>query len=60
MRFRSELLQPPSESSKVMLTRIYDVYMTREGRIEGEAESIAEVLESSDGGIGKDFCPKNV
>src|ERR1700756_3646284 len=30
MRFRSELLQPPTYDSEAMLTRIYDVYRTSE------------------------------
>jgi len=45
MRFRSELLQPPTDDSEATITRIHEVYRTPEGTIEGEDESIAELLE---------------
>jgi len=53
MRFRSELLQPPREPSEATLTRIYDVYMTPDGIIEGEQQSIPEVLERGDATLRK-------
>jgi hypothetical protein len=42
MRFRSELLQPPSDEAEVSITKIYDVYRTHDGRIEGEDEDIGD------------------
>jgi len=59
MRFRSELLRPPAEHSEATITRIYDVYRTPAGSIEGEGQSMAEVLESSEASIKKDFRPKS-
>lgn len=59
MRFRSELLQPPKNDSPATLTRIYDVYMTPDGRLDGEGETVAEQLENSDASIRKDFRPKS-
>lgn len=44
MRFRSKLLQPRS-ASEPTLTKIYDVYMTPDGRVEGEEEDIVESLQ---------------
>jgi len=51
VRFRSELLQPPSDDSEATLRRIYDVYKTPSGSIEGEGEDIREVLECGDAAI---------
>ena len=49
MRFPSELLNPPPmDNSEPKLMRIYDVYMTSDGRIEGEQQRIPEVLEGGD------------
>jgi hypothetical protein len=59
MRFRSELLQPPREDSEATLTRIYDVYRTPAGSIEGEGQSMAEVRESSEASIKGDFRSKH-
>lgn len=45
MRFRSELLQPPKSESEATLTRIYDVYMTPDGRVEGEGDELGDILD---------------
>jgi hypothetical protein len=60
MRFRSELLQPPSDDSEATLRRIYDVYRTPSGSIEGDGEDIGEVLECSDAAIRKGVCSNEV
>ena len=61
MRFRSELLQPPptSNDSEATLTEIYPVYRSPDGHIAGEGQSMAEVLESSEASIKKDFRRKS-
>ena len=59
MKFRSELLQAPQDDSEATITKIYDVYRTPAGSIQGEGESIAEVLENGDASIRKDFRPKS-
>ena len=61
MRFRSELLQPkpPDDDSEATLTTIYDVYRSPDGHIAGEGQSMAEVVESSEASIKKDFRPKS-
>ena len=46
MRFRSKLLQPPS-TSEPMLTKIRDVYMTPDGRVEGEDQDMTNALEGA-------------
>jgi hypothetical protein len=46
MRFRSKLLQP-KEASEPTLTRIHDVYMTPEERVEGEDQPITNALEGA-------------
>jgi len=46
MRFRSELLNPPPmNNSEPTLTRIYDVYMTPDGRLEGEGKDLGDILD---------------
>jgi hypothetical protein len=45
MPFRSKLLQPPADGSEAALTKIYDVYRTPAGRIEGEGEDVADILD---------------
>ena len=59
MRFRSKLLQPRS-ASEPTLTKIHDVYMTPDGRVEGEdqdmtalegAKSILRQSEKTDDGL---------
>jgi hypothetical protein len=46
MRFRSELLNPPqTHNSEPTLTKIYDVYMTPDGRIEGEGKDLGDILD---------------
>ena len=45
MRFRSKLFQRVNPRSAATLTRIYDVYRTPAGHIEGQGEAIAEILE---------------
>jgi hypothetical protein len=48
MRFRSKLLQPRSASepaSEPTLMKIYDVYMTPDGRVEGKKDDLVETLE---------------
>jgi len=45
MRFRSELLQPPKDDSQATLTRIYDVYMTPDGRVESEGDDLGDILD---------------
>jgi hypothetical protein len=44
MRFRSKLLQPRS-ASEPTLTKIHDVYMTPDGRVEGKEDDLVETLE---------------
>jgi hypothetical protein len=44
--------QPPSDDSEPTLTKIYDVYRTPAGHIEGE-EDIAEILEGDAAGLPK-------
>ncbi len=44
MRFRSKLLQPRS-ASEPTLKKIYDVYMTPDGRVESQEENLVESLE---------------
>lgn len=46
MRFRSELLQRrPSDDSEATLPKIYDVYRTHDGRIEGEGDDLGDILD---------------
>lgn len=45
MRFRSELLQPPKGDSQATLTRIYDVYMTPDGRLEDDGKDLGDILD---------------
>lgn len=45
MRFRSELLQPPKDDSEATITRIYDVFMTPDGRVEGEGDDLGNILD---------------
>ena len=44
MRFRSKLLHPPS-APEPTLTKIRDVYMIPDGRIEGKEDDLVETLE---------------
>jgi hypothetical protein len=44
MRFRSKLLQPRSASEPTQ-TKIHDVYMTPDGRVEGKEDDLVETLE---------------
>jgi hypothetical protein len=44
MRFRSKLLQPRIASGPT-LTKIHDVYMTPDGRVEGEDQAMTNALE---------------
>jgi hypothetical protein len=44
MRFRSKLLQPRTASEPTLM-KIYDVYMTPDGRVEGEEDDLLETLE---------------
>ena len=46
MRFRSKLLQPRS-ASEPTLTKIHDVYMTPDGRVEGEDQDMTTALEGA-------------
>jgi hypothetical protein len=46
MRFRSKLLQPRSASAPT-LTKINDVYMTPDGRVEGEDQAMTNALEGA-------------
>jgi hypothetical protein len=48
MQFRSKLLQRRAAAADVTLNKIYDIYMKPDGRVEGEGEDIAEVLERGD------------
>jgi len=43
MRFRSKLLQPPS-APEPTLTKIHDVYMTPDGRVESKEDDLVETL----------------
>lgn len=45
MRFRSELLQPPKEGSEATLNKIYTVYMTPDGQIDGGDEGTGNAVE---------------
>jgi hypothetical protein len=45
MRFRSQLLQPPGDDSEPTLSKIYPIYRTPAGHLEGQEEDIAEMLE---------------
>ncbi len=47
MRFRSKLLQPRVVASEPLLPEIYDVYMTPEGRVEGEDQQMTNALEGA-------------
>jgi hypothetical protein len=53
MRFRSELLNPPRGGTDVAIDRIYDVYITPKGQVEGESQDIGDILEESDAVLGK-------
>jgi len=44
MRFRSELLQPPSDDSEPVLTKIYDVYRSSDGHITGDEEDVSAII----------------
>ena len=46
MRFRSKLL-PSKEASEPTATKIHDVYMTPEGRVEGEDHATPSALEGA-------------
>ena len=46
MRFRSKLLQP-KEASEPVLKKVHDVYMTPEGRVEGEDQATTNALEGA-------------
>jgi hypothetical protein len=46
MRFRSKLLQPRT-ASEPTLTKIHDVYMTPDGRVEGEDQAMTNTLEGA-------------
>jgi|GEM_PF-2788504 len=50
MRFRSKLLQRRTASepaSEPTLTKIYDVQMTPDGRVEGEDQAMTNALEGA-------------
>jgi len=44
MRFRSKLLQP-RKASEPTVTKIHDVYMTPDGRVESQEDNLVETLE---------------
>ena len=46
MRFRSKLLQPRSDAEPTLM-KIYDVYMTPDGRVEGEDQAMTNALEGA-------------
>jgi hypothetical protein len=46
MRFHSKLLQTRS-ASEPTLTKIHDVYMTPDGRVEGEDQAVTNALEGA-------------
>ena len=46
MRFRSKLLQPKNGSEPVLM-KIRDVYMTPDGRVEGEDQATTNALEGA-------------
>jgi hypothetical protein len=46
MRFRSKLLQPRSASEPTLM-KIRDVYMTPDGRVEGEDQAMTNALEGA-------------
>jgi len=46
MRFHSKLLQRRT-ASEPMLTKIHDVYMTPDGRVEGEDQAMTNGLEGA-------------
>ena len=46
MQFRSKLLHP-RRASEPTLTKIHDVYMTPEGRVEGEDQATTNALEGA-------------
>jgi hypothetical protein len=46
MKFRSKLLQHRT-ASEPTVTKIHDVYMTPEGRVEGEDQAITNALEGA-------------
>ena len=46
MRFRSKLLQP-RKASEPTLMKIRDVYMTPDGRVEGEDQATTNALEGA-------------
>lgn len=56
----SSALQPPSDDSEATLRRIYDVYKTPSGSIEGKGEDIREVLECGDAAIRRGVCSDEV
>ena len=45
MQFRSKLLQRRAAAGEPTLTKIHDVYMTPDGRVEGEQDDLAESLQ---------------
>lgn len=46
MQFRSRMLQP-RRASEPPLTKIHDVYMTPDGRVEGEDQATTNALEGA-------------
>ena len=57
-QFRSKLLQRRT-AAEVTLNKIYDVYMKPDGRVEGEDEDIAEVLERGNERLRQNIPPTN-
>jgi len=46
MRFRSKLLQPRNPAEPT-LTKIHNVYMTPDGRVEGEDQAMTNAVEGA-------------
>jgi len=58
MRFRSKLLQLRSASEPTLM-KIHAVYMTPDGRVEGETDDLVETLERDDEGLQRLKSPKS-
>lgn len=60
MPFQSKLLERRVAAAGVTLTKIYDVYMKPDGRVEGDGESIAETLERGNEVLRRDVVPDDL
>jgi len=61
MQFQSKLFQRRvAATGAVTLTKIYDVYMKPDGRVEGDGENIAETLERGNEVLRRGVLPDDL